>query len=542
MSGLFGSTTIKGTRITDFAQTSANVGQPIPFLYGRAPVNGNVIFAALPPKETRNVQRQGKGGVKQETFTYSTSYAIAFCRGPILGYWWIKRNGKVVYSQDPNAPIEDQTYAAKWAAKVMMYNGTLDQMPNSTIESYKGSGKVSAFRGLAYIVLPNEDVTENGGAIPSYEAVPIATPTEVWITSKPYAQVAHDEVTTGAGLSAVLLYDILKEGRVQGEESETAFAPTTGQLFEVIPPTSRDWANATFAPTGGKLKFPPEGAFRDSAAPSFAPSTGVLAVPPLGTVKKNDVTATFAPTGGEMVTIVPPSGVAAIHGKLTSYWELTETTGTRYDSKGTNHLTPTAGITSGTGLRGGATVAAKFPGGNADRLGVANNTSLQTPPSGANVMFGWYKRTTPSSYSTLVSKWDATSGSSMERSISMTASQIYATYQRASTYHHTFVPAPSENNWHFFVVWVDPADKKPRVQIDNGEVTVNSLDMSPVTTSTNFALGGTGGPSYAGYFGLNGLMQYCGWIKGDILTEEERTWLYNSGQGRTYAEIVAAAS
>lgn len=212
MSGLFGSTTIKGTRITDFAKTSADVGNTIPFLYGRAPVTGNVIFAALPPKENRQVKRQGKGGVKQETFAYTTSYAISFCRGPIQGYWWVKRNGKVVYSQDPAAPIEDKDYAAKWAAKVMMYNGTSSQMPNSMIESYKGSGRVSAFRYLAYIAIPNEDVTEGGGAIPSYEAVPIASPPEAYLTSHPYAQYYADTVDIRARVGSVLLHEALWTG------------------------------------------------------------------------------------------------------------------------------------------------------------------------------------------------------------------------------------------------------------------------------------------------------------------------------------------
>jgi len=212
MSGLFGSTTIKGTRITDFAKTSADVGSTIPFLYGRAPVTGNVIFAALPPKENRQVKRQGKGGVKQETFTYTTSYAIAFCRGPIQGYWWIKRNGKVVYSQDPAAPIEDKDYAAKWAAKVMMYKGTSSQMPSSMIEAIKGTGRVSAFRYLAYIAVPDEDVTDGGGAIPSYEAVPIATPPEAYLTSHPYAQDFTDTVDTSATLGVVELHDALWTG------------------------------------------------------------------------------------------------------------------------------------------------------------------------------------------------------------------------------------------------------------------------------------------------------------------------------------------
>lgn len=311
MSGLFRSTTIKGTRITDFAQTSANVGSTIPFLYGRAPVTGNVIFAALPPKESRQVKRQGKGGVKQESFTYTTSYAIAFCRGPILGYWWIKRNGKVVYSQDPNAPIEDQEYAAKWAAKVSMYNGTLGQLPNSTIESYKGTGAVSAFRGLAYIVVPNEDVTDGGGAIPSYEAVPIASPTEVWFTSKPYAQFARDTVSTGARLSEITLLDYLNTAASNASKLDCAFAPDWGQLFEVIPPTIRDSGTATFVPNGGNLKFPPLGRARDEASAALAPTDGKLIIPPSGTIQRANVTAAFQPDGGELKSVA--TLVALLH-------------------------------------------------------------------------------------------------------------------------------------------------------------------------------------------------------------------------------------
>lgn len=303
MSGIFGSTTIKGTRITDFAKTSADVGSTIPFLYGRAPVTGNVIFAHLPPDEHRQVKRQGKGGVKQETFTYTTSYAIAFCRGPIQGYWWIKRNGKVVYSQDPSAPIEDKDYAAKWAAKVMMYNGTSGQLPNSMIESYKGSGRVSAFKYLAYIAVPNEDVTEGGGAIPSYEAVPIASPQEVWITSTPYAQIFYSEAKTAFAPTGGELVRLLYDATMQSDEVTTGFGPTGGELFEVPPPEFNDAATVAFGPTGGELKTPPPQQFFDAATAGFAPSGGSLAVPPLGTMQKDEVTAGFGPTGGALVDV-----------------------------------------------------------------------------------------------------------------------------------------------------------------------------------------------------------------------------------------------
>lgn len=186
MSSLFATTIIKGNRLTDFAQSTATVGVVIPFGWGRFASNGNVIFAPLPPNEHVTRKRQGKGGTKTETYTYTLSYAVAFARGPIYGYLWIKRNGKVVYTTDPNAPIEDLAYSAKWLEKATLYYGTPDQLPDSTIESHAGTGMVSAFRFLAYIVVEEDDVTEGGGAVPTYEACVIATPPEAYLTSPPY--------------------------------------------------------------------------------------------------------------------------------------------------------------------------------------------------------------------------------------------------------------------------------------------------------------------------------------------------------------------
>lgn len=206
---LFGGGTIKGNRITDFAQTTATVGVVIPFGYGKFPCDGNVIFADLPPKESVTTKKQGKGGVKQETYNYSLSYAVAFCKGPIYGYLWIKRNGKVVYTTDPNAPADDLAYAQKWLQKATLYYGTLDQLPDSTIEAAKGSGKVSAFRGLAYIVVENDDVTEGGGAVPTYQAAVIASPPEVYTTSKPYPVHIVDSLEVSTSYASGTLRDTL---------------------------------------------------------------------------------------------------------------------------------------------------------------------------------------------------------------------------------------------------------------------------------------------------------------------------------------------
>ena len=299
MSGLFGSTTLKGTRITDFAKTSADVGGTIPFLYGRAPVPGNVVMAKLPPTETKTTKKQGKGGVKQEIFTYDTTYAIMFCRGPIYGFWWIKRNGKVVYSQDPAAPIEDQAYAAKWAAKVQMYYGTMSQMPSSVIEAIRGVGQVSAMRGGAYLVLPRDDITEGGGAIPVYEAVPMGSPPEVFMTSKPYAQHYAEHVTTTPRIASVRLDDLLKEAYVADADRET-MRLSGGVLAESLGATIEDWEADHITLTGGVLQEPPVGNIADNEQNHIALTDGALAAVPTGYPQDDNETNHIALTGGEL--------------------------------------------------------------------------------------------------------------------------------------------------------------------------------------------------------------------------------------------------
>lgn len=305
MSGLFGSTVIPGTRLTDFTQSSAEVGVVMPWGVGRHVRKGNVIFAPLPPKEHRRVVRQGKGGVKQETFTYTLSYAVAFGRKRIYGYWWIERNGKIVYTMDPNAPVEDQAYAAKWLERATLYMGTRDQLPDSTIESYEGSGQVSAFRDVPYISLENDDVTNEGGAAPSYRACVIATPPEAFLTSKPYAQMMQDHVELRSAVPVGgELVRLLYSSDIQDSNTELAVAPTGGEMKEPPPIPWFDAAELGMVPTGGELKEPPPLPWFDAVEPTMGPSSGRMATPPEGTVANNEVELAAAPTGGQLY--IPP--------------------------------------------------------------------------------------------------------------------------------------------------------------------------------------------------------------------------------------------
>ena len=201
MSGLFRSTVIPGNKLTDFAATTAQVGIPIPFGYGEYVVAGNILWAALPPKENVTRRRQGKGGVKTETYTYTLSYAVSF-GSPISSYKWIERQGKIVYTTDPNAPVEDKEYAQKWLQRATIHLGGSNQLPDSTIEAVEGSGQVSAFKHLTYIVLEEEDVTENGGAPPNYRACCYRGAAKSY-TTPPYPVYQVDTIQAGAEFAAI---------------------------------------------------------------------------------------------------------------------------------------------------------------------------------------------------------------------------------------------------------------------------------------------------------------------------------------------------
>jgi len=234
MSGLFGTTTIKGTRITDFAQTTATVGVVIPFGYGSFPTDGNVIFAPMPPKEHVSRKKQGKGGVKQETYTYTLSYAVAFCKGPISAYLWIKRNGKIVYTNDPASPVEDKAYSAKWLEKATLYYGTEDQMPDSTMEAYHGAGQVSAHRGIAYVMVEDDNVTDGGGAVPTYEAC-VVTKGITYATTPPYAvEIPLDAYRRVGELISGELDDTIIEHTLEEESYEHSGELLDGILDDVV--------------------------------------------------------------------------------------------------------------------------------------------------------------------------------------------------------------------------------------------------------------------------------------------------------------------
>lgn len=302
MSGLFGGTTIPGNRITDFAKQTATVGTPIPFGYGKFPVTSTNVIWIDKVVEHVTKKKQGKGGVKTEEYTYTRSYAIGVCQGPVYGFLIVRRNGKVVYTEDANAPVEDKDYAAKWRQNVQFYFGTRDQMPDSTIEAVEGAGQVSAFRDVAYFVVENDDVTDGAGAVPSYEVVVMGTLPEVYLTSRPYPveltdalgdrimsvrslfwQRPLDAVQSQSSVISGTLHQIVRAYIAPAEDAliDNGAVPISGTLHQIVKtyivktyvaPVEDALVDNGAVPMSGMLRqivqsytMPPKDAFSDSA-------------------------------------------------------------------------------------------------------------------------------------------------------------------------------------------------------------------------------------------------------------------------------------
>lgn len=193
---------VKGPRLSDAMSQTSSIGGVIPFGYGRYVTAGNIIWRDRLIEHVKR-QRQGKGASsKTTTYTYTRSYAVGVCQGEIYGFHWIKRNGKKVYTSDPAATAEEKAYSAKWLRKVTLHRGGESQMPDSTIVAVEGAGNVSPFRGLAYIVVENDDLTDLSGAIPQYEFAVIAT-SVAYVTTQPYVIEHFEDIDIAARSGAV---------------------------------------------------------------------------------------------------------------------------------------------------------------------------------------------------------------------------------------------------------------------------------------------------------------------------------------------------
>lgn len=177
----------------EFANQTAKEAVPRAIVWGRfRPIGGNLIHVQSPQTKwikTTTTVNTGKGGKKKKKQVTKTkhvyrTYAIGVCEGPISKFIRIWRNGQLVYDARGNAWGTENNQV--FLNKARLYTGSWTQNADPTLQSIWGASNVPAYRGTAYIVMINEDLTDLGGAVPQFQ-FEVERAEGIYYTSRPYA-------------------------------------------------------------------------------------------------------------------------------------------------------------------------------------------------------------------------------------------------------------------------------------------------------------------------------------------------------------------
>jgi len=146
---------IEGQRMDSLRVTSATEGVVIPRVFGRMRIGGNIIWATDFREEVNTTEQGGgKGGGPSVTTTeylYFASFAVAICEGPITGIGRVWADGEIV----------DLTNVT-WR----LHKGGESQQPDAFIVAKMGADSTPAYRGTAYIVFEELDLSGYGNRLP----------------------------------------------------------------------------------------------------------------------------------------------------------------------------------------------------------------------------------------------------------------------------------------------------------------------------------------------------------------------------------------
>ncbi|WP_417472002.1 baseplate multidomain protein megatron [Leisingera sp.] len=152
-----GSDPVATGKVDRFRLTQASDGAPVAQVFGRMRLAGQVIWASeFLETATTSGGGGGKGRPAQPqvtSYSYSVSLAIALCEGEIAHVARVWADGEEVSPKDLNMTV---------------YTGSLDQLPDPVMEAVEGAGQVPAYRGTAYVVMENLDLSRFGNRVPQF--------------------------------------------------------------------------------------------------------------------------------------------------------------------------------------------------------------------------------------------------------------------------------------------------------------------------------------------------------------------------------------
>ena len=157
---LFGQSTHReGPRLGSLRVMSSEEGSPIPVVYGRMRIAGQVIWSSnlieVATTTTQSASGKGSGGATNSSteYSYFANFAVGLCEGEINDIGRVWADGK---------EVDIGLYAPR------LYLGTETQASDSLISAIQGVGSAPAYRGLAYIVFERLPLASFGNRLPQF--------------------------------------------------------------------------------------------------------------------------------------------------------------------------------------------------------------------------------------------------------------------------------------------------------------------------------------------------------------------------------------
>ena len=141
------------SKLGSLSVQSSQDGAPMPIVYGKAKIAGQIIWASKFRETTIKRKIGSKGGQKVTENIYLISFAIGLCEGEISGI------GKVWVNGD-EFDLSTTEYR--------LYRGTSFQEKDPIIEATEGVANTPRFNDIAYIVFEDFNTENYGDRIPQF--------------------------------------------------------------------------------------------------------------------------------------------------------------------------------------------------------------------------------------------------------------------------------------------------------------------------------------------------------------------------------------
>ena len=216
---------------------------------------------------------------------------------------------------------------------------------------------------------------------------------------------------------------------------------------------------------------------------------------------------------------------------LVAYWEMEGASGaTEVDAHGANDLTDVNTVGSATGKVGNSR---EFTTATDNRLIRTDNTDLSIGGE-ISFTFAFWFNLKDTGVGGFISKYGSAGNREYLIYQSSGTLQFLASADGTAVTSVLGDPVLSASTWYFCVAYYDAVADTINVQINDGTIASQSHTGGVFDSGSTFMLGN----ELTVVGGTDAYLDEVGFWK-RTLTSDEKTWLYNSGTGRTYAEVAA---